>query len=222
MSALGRGIYTYGEAARLLGVSHARVRGWFEGWPGRGPTVVQSDYAADGESTVVSFLDLVDAMVATQLRKYNVSMANVKKAYGLLGQHLGVQSHPFARRELLADDCGRLFVSIAEESEERDLIDLFSNQRVFPKIMLPFLRRVEYADALWATRVRLDQGIVIDPTRKYGVPIVQSVNLPVAILARAVAANNRDVELVAELYDVSVEDVTRAVRFHETFRGLAA
>jgi hypothetical protein len=97
IEALGHGIYTFSEAGRLTGLSTRRVRSWFEdrevdGKPhGRG-RVFQSDYGSEG---LISFLDLVEVLVAGHMRELGISLIAVRKAYGALRRYLNTQ-HPSA------------------------------------------------------------------------------------------------------------------------------
>ena len=67
-SALGKGVYAFSEAARLIEVRPTRVSAWFRGRPtGRGP-VLTSDYGKPRVSpSAISFLDLIEALVASKL-----------------------------------------------------------------------------------------------------------------------------------------------------------
>src|SRR5947208_9135710 len=101
-SALGRGVYTIPEAARLTGLHPARVREWFRKRPpqaGRRPVFI-SDYAPLAGDTAISFFDLVDVYVAGQLREYGVSMQTVRRVYKSLAADLDVK-HPFCHQQLL-------------------------------------------------------------------------------------------------------------------------
>jgi uncharacterized protein (DUF433 family) len=58
-----------------------------------------------------------------------------------------------------------------------------------------------------------EEGIVIDPARALGKPIVRASAMPTAVLAAAWGANGEDAERVADWYGVSPADVEAAVRF---------
>ena len=101
---LGRGVYTFAEAAKLTGLKTARVKEWFRGCPdgsSRRP-VLRSDYAPVDKDYAISFHDLIDVYVAGQLREHGVSLQTVRKAYGWMQTDLATP-HPFCRQELLSD-----------------------------------------------------------------------------------------------------------------------
>lgn len=220
---LGHGVYTISEAARLVGVSHRQAKAWFSGWTVDTPGVLgKSDYTDMQRPDLVSFLDLVDVLVVGQLRKQNISMPAIRRAYRIISSRLN-SPHPFGRQELYADTTGRLFYYAGTESGDESLVELVSGQAAFPKILLRYLQKIEYdPDSRLARRITLGQNIAIDAQMRYGKPIVVSAGMPTALLAGAYKANNRDAEHVADWYNVSVTDVMDAVDFEKRFVGIAA
>ena len=97
---LGRGIYDYSEAGRLIGVSGQRIAAWFRGRSsGRGP-VLHGDYADElPNQRVISFLDLIEASVVSKLRDHGVSLIGIREAYGVLAKDHET-SHPFSHEGL--------------------------------------------------------------------------------------------------------------------------
>src|SRR5688572_8477948 len=100
---LGRGIYTFSEAAKLTDVAARTVGAWFEGRfrlgqpTGRGP-VLNRDYAG----RLISFLDLIEVLVAGKLRQHGVRLPVIRRAHALMAERLDT-SHPFSRSELMTD-----------------------------------------------------------------------------------------------------------------------
>lgn len=221
-SMLGEGIYGFSEVARLTGVSSPRVRAWFKGASHRPGAVIQSDYAdVEGAENLVSFLDMIDALVIGKLRACDVPMQYLRKVHRALIQEFD-SPHPFCRKDIFTDG-KRVFIHTAEEYGEERLKELLTRQYAFPKIMLPSLRQVEYdADSLLARRWKIGRGVVIDPSRQYGKPIVDSVGIPTAVLASAYEGNERDVRAVADWYGIKPKEVSLAVDFERTINGVAA
>jgi len=58
------------------------------------------------------------------------------------------------------------------------------------------------------------QSIVVDPARSFGRPIVQKVDVPTDVLAKAVRVEE-SLSLVAKWYDIPIEAVRAAVEFEE-------
>lgn len=224
IEAMGQGIYSFSEAGRLTGLSTQRVRSWFDdreanGKPhGRG-RVFESDY---GSTEVISFLDLIEVLVAGHMREIGISLPAVRKAYSALRCYLDTH-HPFSHQGLLTDG-KELFIHLETESHNgSELIEIVSRQHAVPQVLMPYLRRVDYDSAsCLARRWNIGDGIVIDPGRGLGKPIVRESAMPTAVLAAAYQANGQNAERVADWYGVAPADVEAAVRFERQYFGAAA
>jgi len=211
---LGHGIYSFGEVARLVGANRRRIRTWFVGTRNQ-QRLVQGDYKeVSAPGGLLSFLDLIDVCVVSRLRSTGVSLQYLRKVYARLLDEFR-QSHPFCRKNLFTDrEHRRVFIHVADDMGDEKLKELLSGQHAFPEIILPVLERVDYdSTSLLARRWNVGTGVVIDPSRQYGKPIVDSAGIPTAVLAAACSANNEDAHLVARWYGVDVRDVRIAVRF---------
>jgi uncharacterized protein (DUF433 family) len=216
MKVLGHGIYTFPEAARLVGLRTQRVREWFRGRPARQP-VFQPDYEPVAGDTAISFHDLVDVFVAGQLREHGVPLQTLRKVYAKLQAAFNVR-HAFCRKELLTDG-KEVFYTGLDSAGREEIVEVLSRQRVFPRIIKPFLKRIDYAQATnLARRWRIADAVVIDPEICFGKPIVESAGIATAILAAAYETNDRDAGLVADWYNLHPDQVLSAVRF-ETRRA---
>ena len=205
---LGRGVYSFREAARLTRLAPSRIREWF----GNRRRVLTSDYAKVDGDIAISFYDLIDVFVVGNLRNFGVNMSMVRRAYETLGEELGTK-HPFCHRELLTDGI-RVF---ARQEQSSILVDVITKQGAFSKIIEPFLQSIDYDHVkLMAKRWRINKNVVIDPAICFGSPIVESVSVPTAILARAFEANDKDANIVAQWYEVAKADVLHAVAFERT------
>lgn len=219
---LGHGIYGISEAAHLLGISHQKAGAWFRGWSCKTGPILESDYAYSNTIRAISFLDLVDASVVMVLRdKHNVSPAKIRRMRQKL-TNMWKTSHPFSRKELtdiwIDDDGKTVFVT----DDQGQMIDILKGQFAMPPILLPFLHKVEYnLDSGYAHMIRLTDRVMLDPTRRYGKPIVDGTGMPTAILYRDYLAN-KDADAVADWYSVDPDDVLEAVKFETTFSGIAA
>ncbi|MEM9790916.1 MAG: DUF433 domain-containing protein [Planctomycetota bacterium] len=221
---LGNGVYSLPEAAKLIGVKRRKLAAWFEGWPGGREAIFSPEYESSlsGEPTI-SFLDLVDASVAAMLREH-VSTHTIRKLRGALVD-LWKTHHPFGRQEFYTDDTGtRVFIEIAqEEDEESQFIEILKRQHAMPSVLKPSLKHLEYShETGFAERLQLIDGVVIDPRRRYGKPIVVDSGVPTAVLFEAFKSSRENVDLVAAWYGVESEEVRAAVSFETGFSGIAA
>jgi uncharacterized protein (DUF433 family) len=215
---IGNGIYSFGEAAQLAGVSCRRVRAWFQGERGKASRLIQGDYpTSDG---LVSFHDLIDALVVGRMRCEGLTLQYIRKVHAELVKVFDIK-RPFCWKYLLTDG-NRVFLHVAYELGEEYLKELLSKQHAFPQILLPVLRRIEYDPVSHlANRLDVHEGVIVDPTRQRGKPIVASAGIPTAILAAAYDANKQDAQIVAEWYGITPKEVNLAVAFEASLRSAA-
>jgi uncharacterized protein (DUF433 family) len=211
---LGRGVYTIPQAARLVGLTTGRVREWFKGrnTASNRQAVFHSDYKPIGDFFAISFFDLVDVYVAGQLREFGVSLKTVRGTYDRLKRELNTP-HPFCRQELFTDGA-EVFVRGRDRSGEEEIYEVVTKQKVFPEIILPFLRQIDYDRVtILASRWRIAQGVTVDPRICFGSPVVDEEGIPTYLLSAEYHANNKDADRVATWYRVRPETVLAAVSF---------
>jgi uncharacterized protein (DUF433 family) len=219
---LGRGVYTFWEAGRLIGIPSRKVRAWFCGRPSRPESVVHSDYRHYGfSSRVISFYDLIDTLVIARLREAGVSFQYLRRAHSALITEFSTP-HPLCQKNLLTDG-RKVFIHIADQLGEEQLRELITRQQAFPTVLLPTLNRVDYdPDSLLASRWNIGAGVVIDPFRQYGKPVVDSTGIPTSVLAAAYESNRRNAVAVADWYGVKPKHVMLSVEFEEALDKTAA
>lgn len=101
---------------------------------------------------------------------------------------------------------------------DRHLEEVLTGQQAMPEILKPYLQQIEYAhDSLMAVRWNIAPGVVIDPARAFGKPIIASEGITTFVLAHSYWANGENADLVADLFDVSPEAVRQAVRFERQY-----
>jgi uncharacterized protein (DUF433 family) len=217
LPAFGFGLYDLREAARYTRLHPARVWRWFVPRPSeqhRKP-VLASDYEPVDGDHAISFLDLVDVFVFGQLRTHGVRLQTLRKVYHRLQKDLN-QKHPFAHSRL-ATDGREVFLRVADKEGHDELIEVLTRQKVFPQIIQPFLKQLDYDPTSRLARLwRIAEGVVLNPALSLGKPLVERAGVKTEVLADAYAANRRDAERVAWWYNVAVADVLAAVRFEES------
>jgi uncharacterized protein (DUF433 family) len=211
---LGHGVYTLAEAGRLTRLKPSRVHEWFRGRSSardRRP-VFRGDYEPVGGDRAISFHDLIEVFVAGQLRDHGVSLQSLRKIHARLQEDLGTK-HPFCRREILTRE-GRVFTLGLDERGREEVVDVLARQRVFPEILLPFLKRIDYDEVTNLARAwRIAPMVVVDPAIGLGKPVVEDVGIATAVLAASYEANGRDAEVVADWFKVHPKHVLAAVEF---------
>ena len=220
---IGQGIYTLAEVSRLAELHPSTVRTWFKGRPdrlGQG-SILYSDYQSVRGDYAVSFFDLIDALVAGQLRiRHRVPMRVVRRAYSLLQKELGVK-HPFCHVDIYTDG-NKIFRLAADEIGEKVLSDVVSRQLFFVHI-LEKLEHIDYSEVTkLARRWRIAQGIVVDPLISMGKPTIENTGVTTFVIANQYLANKKNSVLVADLFSVSEDDVVNAVQFEQKYGRLVA
>ncbi|WP_406698854.1 DUF433 domain-containing protein [Singulisphaera sp. Ch08] len=156
--------------------------------------------------------------MAGQLRDRGVSLQSLRKVHKRLQTDLKTR-HPFCRQEILTKH-GQVFTLGLDDLGRSEMIEALTRQRVFPDILLPFLKRIDYNEATaMAQRWCIANLVVIDPAICLGKPIVEDIGIATAILAASYDANDNNTELVADLFRVHAKHVLAAVEFE---RSMAA
>lgn len=215
---LGKGSYILAEVSKLTQLHPGRVRSWFKHRPdsvGRGP-LLDSDYESIENDFAVSFLDLIDVLVAGQFRDhYNVSMRVVRRAYSVLKEELNV-AHPFCHSGLYTDG-KRIFQLAATKLGDEKLSDVISRQQFFAHIKEK-LDHIEYNKLTrLADKWRIANGVLLDPNVSMGKPTVIETGLTTYVVANQYRANAENAGLVADLYGISEKDVANAVDFEKQY-----
>lgn len=215
---LGQGVYKLAEVSKLTRMSQSRVRSWFKQRSdglGYGP-IFASDYQSVGGDYAVSFLDLIDVLIAGQFRDYDVSMRTVRRAHSLLQNELETK-HPFCHSRLYTDGKS-IFLLAANKLGEDKLREVISHQQFFLYIMEK-LEQIDYSEITnLAYRWRIAQGVVIDPSVSMGKPTIENTGVATYVIANQYHANMKNSALVADLYEISETDVANAVKFENWYR----
>ncbi|HRQ72502.1 MAG TPA: hypothetical protein PLU35_05690 [Phycisphaerales bacterium] len=220
---IGVGSYGIPEAARFAQVNVRTASRWMTGsGEGRRNRLLQPDLPPVNGRHAVSFLDLIDLLVVGRFRDEGVSLQTVRRVYSRLRESLHTP-HPFGHRRLLTDG-HTVFMETLDHVGDQHLEEVLTAQRAMPEILKPYLKQVVYArDTQTALRWNIAQGIVIDPARSFGKPVVAAEGTTTFVLARSYYANDENTELVADLFDVSPAAVQQAVAFERDYAsGIAA
>jgi uncharacterized protein (DUF433 family) len=214
MEVIGKGVYSVAEASRLTRLRTQRVREWFRGRESASrifKPVFESDYPVYEEEYAISFLDLIELYVGGKLRDANVPLPYLRKVYNHLRQEYG--EHPFCRRAIYVGD-KKIFTRGLNEAESNSVIEAITNQSYFDKIILPFLKKIDYDGRTeQAIRWRIADKVVIDPKIRFGEPVVEEVGIATSILRDSYFANDEDASFVAHWFGIKEEHVMAAVVF---------
>jgi uncharacterized protein (DUF433 family) len=211
---LGLGLYDLREGARLTRLDPKRVRRWFAPPPSESDRkpILTPDYPRVQDEVAISFLDLIDVFVFGNLRKHGVPLQTLRKVYSRLQRDFK-QKHPFAYNRLATDGV-EVFLRVPDMEGKEQLVEILTKQMVFPDIIEPFLKQLDYdPDTHLARLWHIAEGVVLNPGISFGKPVVEEAFVKTEVLSDAYHANDKDEEAVARWYNVSPEDVLTAVRF---------
>lgn len=213
---LGRGLYRLSDVARYTRLAEPRVRSWFTTRADRkiGP-VFNADYPRDDGAHVVSFLDMMDAWIAGQLRDEGVAMRTIRAAHVALQADLGTE-HPFAHSSIYTDG-RRVFTDAAQVVNDPTLTEAVSHQAYFNRVR-KYLKLIEYEpQSNLAARWNIAEGVLIDPGISFGQPVVLGKGVTTYVVASSYWANDGNDGLVARLFSITKKDVDDAVGFEERY-----
>jgi uncharacterized protein (DUF433 family) len=155
---------------------------------------------------------MIEVFVLGNLREHGVSLQTLRKVHSRLQRDF-TQKHPLAHSRL-ATDGHEVFLRVADGEGKEQLIEVLTRQMVFPEIIAPFLKQLDYDPATQlARRWRIADGVLLNPGIGLGKPVVDGVFVKTEVLAAAYYANKKDADVVARWYNVSPSDVRTAVRF---------
>jgi uncharacterized protein (DUF433 family) len=220
------GIYSVRDAARLTGVSTGRIRRWLLGYQYHSrkkaytsPPLWQGQWKPIEKSLALGFLDLIEILFVEAFLKAGISWITLREARERAEKMFGV-SHPFCTNRFVTD--GReIFAELHRATGEPSLLEIIGRQQVFAQIVTPFLRELEFVEGGGLVRwwpLGESRGVVLDPTRNFGRPIVSRRGVPTELLAAAAKAAG-STEEVARWYEMPEAEIADAIEFE---RQLAA
>ncbi len=217
---LGSGVYTYADAARLLGVSTQQVRRWCEGYVYRlNGEEIRRDGVLEREQTregLLTFHDLIELVFVREFASAGVRLQRIVDTARLLREKWHT-AYPFAYKRLQTDGSQILL------DEGGHYANVAMHQQVF-RFAEQFFKNIDFDGSLASLWWPMGHAklVVLDPQRSFGAPIDARRGIRTQLLHRAYIAEERDVQAVADWYDVEPECVETAVEFEEQWLKRAA
>jgi uncharacterized protein (DUF433 family) len=216
------GIYTVAEASRLTGVSPRRIRRWVRGYEfrvkhgrHRSPAVWSTQLEPIDHAVALGFLDLLEIRAVDAFVTAGVSWKTLRQVHDEARAWVH-HSHPFCTNRF-ATDGHTIFMELREKNDELVLWDMRDVQRVFDRIIRPFVKNIEFGSGKiplrWWPRGKARQ-VALDPRRSFGQPIIFREGIPTQVLARSARAN-KSADEVARWFEISPKSVREAVEFEQ-------
>lgn len=212
-----RGLYTVGDAARLLRVSPQKVRGWISGYPGTmAAPILNNDIGWLDDSLAFSFANLMEIRFIQHFAALKVKVVSIRRMAeeaALILKH----PHPFATKTVFQTDGKKIFAEIAEETGDKKLYDLRAKNWAMLKMIEQSLHSEVTYDpsgdaAIWLPRREIP-NVVIQPHVAFGQPSIKDEGIPTRVLYESVQAEKDDFESVAKWFGIPAECVRDAVKF---------
>ncbi|MBC5765084.1 DUF433 domain-containing protein [Ramlibacter albus] len=223
---IGRGLYSLGEAASLIGVRRAQLKRWLYGYDfahtyaGRKKTYHSEPLwhpAYVDEPTkerTIGFADLLEARIVNEFVKHGVHPLVVRRCLEK-AREIFKTDYPLTSTRFCTD--GRtIYAEALADIREHELLDLRSSQFAFRDVIKPSLYAgIEYRDghaSRWFPLQR-SRSVVIDPDVQFGKPVTTLSQVPTGALYACYLAERKSRSAAAKTFDVSPSEVDAAVRF---------
>lgn len=232
---IGTGIYTPGEAASLLNERPETVSRWAWGYSrtrneerkAHPPLITTELPVVDGQKAL-TFVEVIELLYIRAFERAGVSWKHIKEAARVAARMFSTD-HPFALRQLYVDP-GSLYGAMRERDGSESLVQLVGHgQHEMPHLVKPYLDQIEFdvndvARRWWP--MGKAGGIVVDPMKAFGAPVVEEVGIRARSLAAAYDAElpafgGGAANRVAWTYDIQPHHVETALRFREWMRRAA-
>jgi uncharacterized protein (DUF433 family) len=208
---LGRGIYTFGQAARILKVPPASLRYWI-GERSDAESIVKRQLKDDH---LLTFAELMELHFVKMFRDENVTYQAIRKAAAAAAKKFHAD-YPFTVKKFDTDGTN-IFATLESKETKRKLIEeLHHGQLVFAKLIRPFFKKLDYGtvdiERFWP--LKKSGRVVLDPMRRCGQPIDSETGVSTRTIFDAVTAGDgQDVTVVAKWFGIPLEAVRAAIRF---------
>jgi uncharacterized protein (DUF433 family) len=217
---LGVGLYSLGDAARLLRMAQSSVRYWLFG-RGRIDPLIHRRLA---DEHLLTFAELIELHFINTFRREGVSLQAIRKSAVRAAKMFDAE-FPFTAKRFDTDGKDIFATLVNEETDKVHIEDMKHGQLVFVRFIRPLFRKLEYRgadiDRYWPLRTKVATGrIVLDPHRQFGQPIDSDTGILTSVISNAVAAGDgQDAKTVAKWFDIPLEAVRAAVRFEHSLAG---
>ena len=213
---IGRGIYSVAEAARLSKVSRQRIEYWM--FRDAENPVLEPEYAPVNNQKALSFHDLIEILIGNELRVLGISLEHIRNAHSYLKGSLNTE-HPFCHQEVKTDG-KNIFIEAFNKDDEMLYQELLSGQHSSPAVIEQYVKNIDYDSvSKLATRWHIHEGIVVDPAVSFGSPVIQDTRISSYIISDEYNANAQNAALIADLYNITEQDVMNAVEFEGQLNG---
>lgn len=214
LTILGEGVYSPREAARLIGSTPQEVLRWTRG-SGPNEPLWHAYYQAIDDASELSFSDLIELRVVKAFRRAGLSLQSIRFAIGFAQEKFNVE-RPLSTLGFKTDGEEILTDALEKDGEYVSLSKKNPGQKVFSDIVDQSLVDLEYEDdhvARW--RPKFASGVVIDPRRYFGDPLLDEFGISTRKLFEEFVEFD-DSSYLARVYEIPEQDIRNAIQFEKT------
>lgn len=211
-------MYTFSEAARLARVSPGTVRNWLLGYSIRERTVAPLLLREGDPPEMVSFLNLVEIVVAATFRKAErISFQSVRLAYDNAREQYGLE-YPFAHLQLKAIG-GHIVHHIRQRVAPITSFQAMDEpyQWTLPGLVQQVVEdQLDYDERDLAERwhpAGKRVPIVVDPRFSAGAPTIVGRGVTVETIYKRWKDANLSMDFIADDFQIDREQVEQACKF---------
>jgi uncharacterized protein (DUF433 family) len=216
---LDRPVYGMGEVDRLLLLHSGTAQRWIDGYTRNGRTYPPLVRHQPTGSDIVTWGEFVETRLLAEYRDKGVPLYRMRPAIERLREQFQTK-YPLAHAKPFA--AGKELVLAVQEEVGLEsplrLVVIRNGQCVLSSSASHFVDSAEFDDSAVGIVTRIwplegSRTVVMDPLRQFGAPVVRTV--PTDVIAEQVRAGDR-MEMIAELYELSIDEVEAAVRYELT------
>jgi uncharacterized protein (DUF433 family) len=212
---LNRALYSFAEADRLAGVTPGTSRRWLKGYHywyspeerRKSPPITPHSESKEG----VSFIDLVEVIVAGRLRDRDFSLKRIRQINEYCQLALS-KPRPLVTETFKTS--GRDVFIMAGRSGYLLNVLYQAGMQAWDEVLDPFLKDLDYEDEIarrWWPKGKAEP-IVIDPDYGFGLPVIAGSGVRTEILAERYEAGDTNEEIAYD-FGVAVPQVEAAIRY---------
>ncbi len=208
--------YSFGEAARYLGLPESTIRSWFEGttWGSQPNLHYFRPILSPAAPGLLSFFDIASAHILMAFKKKNIRPEQIriivqsleaeypKDRYPLLGRNF----YLFGRNLIIKQAGKRLNLSRSRQLGLRAVMDQFLSRLELDENKMP-IRFSPILDHIRHGRT----FIVIDPTLSVGRPVIKGTGIAAEIISKRKASGESIATLIKD-YRLSRRAIEEAIK----------
>lgn len=228
---LDRPTYGFSQIDGILGIKPGTAARWIDGYDRHGKHYEPVIREATVGNDVATWGEFVEARMLSEYRNAGVKIIRMRPALEVLREELGTR-YPLASAKVWLGTDGRDLVLRVQEQVNLDselaIVLVRTKHEMLPGGLTPIKwsgRAQSFRDSLeWsddpierAVPERVlpqpgNKGVVIDPLRGFGDPVVRGRNVPTSVIAELVRAGDTP-DMIADLYELTLDEVNAAIRY---------